>query len=59
LAIINYERQDKQTTLDDGKPERRQAGKVRGKNFGLMRTKERGSYGKKVGMIKQQQQRML
>jgi hypothetical protein len=47
------------STLDDGKPERWQAGKVRGKNFGLMRTKERGSYGKKVGMIKQQQQRML
>ncbi len=41
--------------LKDG----RLAGKVRGKNFGLMRTKERGSYGKKVGMIKQQQQRML
>jgi hypothetical protein len=35
------------STLDDGKPERWQAGKVRGKNFGLMRTKERGSYGKK------------
>jgi hypothetical protein len=28
------------STLDDGKPERWQAGKVRGKNFGLMRTKE-------------------